>query len=159
MKRIAAILCVVLALGNAAVFAEETAKVTVNGVSVRFDQPPIVIDGRTLVPIRAVADAIGAEVRWNENTQTATVIYKNSGVALQIGNIKMVVRNLSTSEERELTLEVPPQSYGNRTLLPIRAPLEALGCTVGWEDKSSTVVITTADYTAPRSKKTIVIGE
>lgn len=160
MKKVLVLLLAsAIALCSIAVLAEETANVAVDDVLVKFDQPPVVVDGRTLVPIRAVAEQIGAEVRWNENTQTATVIYKGIGVALQIGNIQMVVRNLTTSEERQVALDVAPQTYNGRTLLPIRAILEEFGCKVSWDASSSTVVITTSDYNALQTQKTIVIGE
>jgi hypothetical protein len=160
MKRAIAILLVLaLTLHAVPVLAEKTANVTVDGVTVLFDQTPVVLDGRTLVPIRAVAEQIGAEVRWNEATRTATVIYKNTGVALQIGNINMVVRNMSTNEEQIVKMDVSPQTYSNRTLLPIRAVVEAFGCKVDWNAASSTVIITTSEYKEPQKTNTIVIGE
>jgi hypothetical protein len=71
----------------------------------------------------------------------------------------MLVRNMSTGQEHDVDLEVPPQEYNDRTLLPIRVVSEALGCKVGWDELSGTVIITTADYTPQRKRKTIVIGE
>lgn len=160
MKKAVGILliCIIalnIALNGATALAEETVTVTVDGVKVDFDQPPIIVEGRTLVPIRAVAERIEADVRWNPNTRTTTILHKNVGVALQIGYQYMTVRNLSTGDERVVTLDVPPQIYNNRTLLPIRIIMEMFGCNVEWDYISKTVIITTEDY----ASKTIVIGE
>lgn len=123
----------------------EAIHVTVNGARVKFDQPPIEISGRTLVPIRAVMEHIGAEVRWNDTTQTMTVIYKNVGVALQTDNVNMVVRNLRTNAERTVELEIPPQIIGGSMLMPIRSVVVELGYTVSWNEKTQTVEIVTPE--------------
>lgn len=158
-KIFSTILLLTLSFCIVQVSAEETANVAVNGVMVKFDQPPVVIDGRTLVPIRAVAEQMNAGVRWEEESQTAGIIYNNTGVVLQVGNSNMVVQNLSTGETRAVRLEVPPQKYNDRTLMPIRALVEEFGCNVGWDNTSSTVIIATPDYTASQTAKTIIIGE
>ena len=151
------IMVLILLIMTSNVFAAKAVNVTVNGVMVTFDQSPIIVDGRTLVPIRAVAEQIGAEVRWNDSTQTATIIHNRVGVVLQIGNIIMTVRNLDSGVERQVKLDVPPQVYNSRTLLPIRAIMEEFGCKVGWDNVSNTVLITTSAI--PQTQKTIVIGE
>ncbi|MDR0490176.1 MAG: copper amine oxidase N-terminal domain-containing protein [Oscillospiraceae bacterium] len=156
MKKAVMILLVcVFAFSCTTALAEEQVRVIVNGVEVEFDQAPIIVDGRTLVPIRAVTEQIGAEVRWNGATQTVTVLYRDTGVALQIGNSYMTARNLDTGNERLVLLDVPPQLYSARTLLPIRAVMEEFGCKVDWDNASKTVIIATEDY----ASKTIVIGE
>ncbi|MNB86907.1 hypothetical protein D3C75_338680 [compost metagenome] len=102
-------------------------KVNVEGEAVVFDQPPIIFDGRTLVPIRAVCEKIGATIKWDVSTQTTTVIKGNTTLSLQIDSQLMQV-----SGGAPVQLDVPPQIYNGRTLLPIRAVVENLGYEVTW---------------------------
>ena len=121
--------------------------VTVNTVPIEFvDQAPISVDGRVLVPLRAVFEheQIGAEVNYDTETRTATVIKDNVVVSLQVGNDQMTVKNFATGEESIVRLDVPPTMYNQRVLLPIRAVLEAFGYSLIWDSESQTVVIDAA---------------
>ena len=161
MKRLTAlVLVLVLMISAVPVSAEETVKVVVNGSMVFFDQPPVIIDGRTLVPVRAVAEKLGAFVSWNGETQTVSVSLDQIGVALAVGNKNMAVTNLGTNQLAYVAeLDVPPQNINGRTLLPIRPVVEAFGCSVAWDGATSTVLIYTGDYDPAKARTTIVIGE
>jgi hypothetical protein len=120
------------------VFANEEILVTVDGERVSFDQPPIIVEGRTLVPIRAVCEKIGAAVDWNSDSQTVTIAYKDTVVALTIDKNQMTVNN------GHVGLDVAPAIYGGRTLLPIRAVAENLGCEVSWDGDENHIAINTS---------------
>ena len=109
--------------------------VTVNGKNVAFDQPPILLYDRTLVPLRAIFEALGAEVLWDGNTQTVTATKGSVEISLQIGSNQMYVNN------NLVVLDVPAQLINSRTLVPVRAVSEAFGCKVDWIQSSQTVVI------------------
>ena len=110
--------------------------VMVIGEAVLFDQPPIVVDGRTLVPLRAVLEKVGATVGWDDQTKTITVTKSDTELTLIIDSQTMQV-----SGEPDVLLDVPPQVYNGRTLLPIRAVAEKLGYDVEWNVETRTVVI------------------
>ena len=139
--------------------ADSTCNVTVNGVYVEFDQPPIIKDARTYVPLRAVGEQMGAAVKWNEDTRTVTIIYQNTGIALEVGNANMTVRNMLTGAEYTEALDVPPIEYGGRVLTPLRAIMERLGCSVGWDQASYTVTVTTNDNMGFSDNRIIILGE
>ncbi|OMF90906.1 copper amine oxidase N-terminal domain-containing protein [Paenibacillus sp. FSL R7-0273] len=103
-------------------------KVNVEGDRVVFDQPPVIFEGRTLVPIRAVCEKIGATIKWDVSTRTTTVSKGNKTLSLQIDSQLMQVSGGSPVQ-----LDVPPQIYNGRTLLPIRAVVENLGYEVTWD--------------------------
>ncbi|MCL2588560.1 MAG: stalk domain-containing protein [Oscillospiraceae bacterium] len=114
--------------------------VTIDGVPIEFDVQPQLINSRTMVPIRAVVEALGAEVEWDRDTQTVTV-YAAGGehvLRLTIGSYTLYVNDVSTE------MDVAPILLGNRTLLPIRFVVEALGYNVDWDNATRTVVITTS---------------
>lgn len=110
--------------------------VKVNGQLVNFDQPPTIIDGRTLVPVRAIFEALGASVEWNGETQTVTSKRGNTTVTLAIDSNKM------QKNGNAVTLDVPAQMINDRTLVPARAVAEAFGCDVDWNGDTQMVTIT-----------------
>lgn len=112
-------------------------KVTLDGDLVEFDQPPVSVDGRTLVPIRAVMEKMGGTVNWFPETNTTEIIFD--------GNMMQLVLDSTTAfyNDEEYTLDVPPQAMGNRTLMPLRFVAEKFGFDVVWDGDTRTVVITT----------------
>ena len=102
--------------------------VIVKGESVFFDQPPVIIGDRTLVPVRYVAEKLGCDVEWEPITQTVYIKNTNiENIPFNGDGIEVVVNN------ELVTFDVPPTIIGDRTLIPIRAVVEKLGCTVEWE--------------------------
>ena len=111
-------------------------KVLVNGTAVSFDQPPIIQNGRTLVPLRAIFEALGATVDYEPSTQTLTAVRENVTVIMQIGN------SVFTVNGEQKTLDVAPQIIGGRTLVPARAIAESFGADVAWDQSTQTMTIT-----------------
>jgi hypothetical protein len=112
--------------------------VTIGNTPVNFtDQPPIIVDGRTLVPVRGVFEALGFGVSWNEQARQVTLSRPNDTIIITIDSATFTTNNTNR------TLDVPAQIIGGRTMVPIRAVLESVGYTVGWEEATRTVVITT----------------
>ncbi|MCL2376171.1 MAG: leucine-rich repeat domain-containing protein [Defluviitaleaceae bacterium] len=112
--------------------------VTIDGAAVDFEgQPPIIVDGRTLVPVRGVFEALGFDVGWEQETQTATLTSDDYVVVISIGS------DVFTTNGEEIPLDVPAQIIEDRTLLPIRAVLESVGYEVDWDGDTRTVLVTT----------------
>ena len=139
-KFMTAALMLVLFLGIFAPAALQAGEigVTIDGVAVDFEgQPPTIVEGRTLVPVRGVFEALGFTVDWEQETQTATLSDDNYVVIISIGS------DVFTTNGEEFELDVPAQIIEGRTLLPIRAVLESVGFDVDWDGVTSTVVVTT----------------
>jgi len=120
--------------------ASPTANVTIDGRPVSFaDQPPVIIDGRTLVPVRGVFEALGFDVDWDASNQRATLTREGDTVIITVGSASFTTNGVSH------TLDVPAQIIGSRTMLPFRAVVESVGYSVGWNGATSTVVISTVD--------------
>lgn len=115
--------------------AEDVITVKVNNKNVSFDQPPVLENGRTLVPLRAIFEALGAKVDWDQNTQTVTASKGDINISLQIGSA-----NMNVNGENKV-LDVPAKIAGGRTLVPVRAISEAFGCDVNWDGATKTVII------------------
>ena len=109
--------------------------VNVNGRVLDFDVKPVLENDRTLVPLRGIFEALGAEVSWDDETWTVTAVRGDVTVRLTIGE-KVLYRN-----GKAIEIDVPARLEGWRTLVPLRAVSEAFGSYVEWHDNARTVII------------------
>ena len=128
--------------------AEEPAiSVVLNGSALTFDQPPIIEHDRTMVPIRAIFEALGYTLDWNGETQTATATNGSNTITVTVGE------NIITYSGGTYECDVPPINRNGRILVPVRAIAECAGCDVDWDGDTRTVIINekseeSARYTA-----------
>jgi hypothetical protein len=108
---------------------------TVNGKVVQLDAAPEINNGRTFLPLRAIAEAFGAQVTWVPETQGITVVLGDNQIGLQIGNNTAVVNGNVLSI-------VPPYIKNGRTMVPIRVIAEGFGEQVEWDPVNYIVTIT-----------------
>ncbi len=120
-------------------YAEGEVKIVIDGERIMPDTAPMIVTGRTLVPIRAVAEKMGYNVGWNDATQTVTMIGKHD-LAFTI-NSQTAMKNFE-----QFTLDVPAILFNSRTYLPLRAVTEAMDAQVSWSEEENTVYITTSRY-------------
>ena len=110
--------------------------VIVNNETIQFlDQDPVVVDNRTLVPARGVFEALGATVEWVGETGQVLVNTNTSSVTLTLNKQEYLVNG------EVKTLDVPAQLMNDRTMIPLRAVGEALGCNVMWDGEKGTATI------------------
>ena len=106
-----------------------------NGIISKLDVPAQLINSRTMVPLRAIFEALGAYVHWEDSTQTITAIKDDTVVILVIGKNSINVNGV------DKPLDVPAMLVDSRTLVPARAVAESFGCDVLWDDATQTVTI------------------
>lgn len=109
--------------------------VIVKGKLVKFDVPPVVKYGRTLVPFRAITEALGAEVSYDPETLTVTVTKGDIEVVLTLGSTIAIVNG------EEVEMDTNPELISNRTFVPIRFLSQALGANVEYDPDSDMVVV------------------
>lgn len=126
--------CIVLSSGVTA-FAERPVKLFVGGKQVVSDVPPQSVDGRTMLPLRAAFEAIGATVDWDNETQTVTAKKGKTEIKLTIGSKVMLVNGV------EKALDVAAYIEDGRTMVPVRACSEAFGLLVDWLPGANTVKV------------------
>jgi uncharacterized repeat protein (TIGR02543 family) len=114
---------------------------TVNGGSMALDSPPVIKNGRTLVPIRAIIEALGGTVGWDGTARKATVTLGSVTIELWIGQSAARVNSISTRID-SANLKVVPEIINGRTMLPLRFVSENLGCSIVWADATKTITIT-----------------
>lgn len=114
---------------------EDNIIVSLNGTPILFDQKPIMYDDRVMVPVRAIFEALGYEVEWNESKQQVTA--KNSNNVLNMWvNDKEFYHN-----DNLIGLDVSPMLINNRVLVPVRIISQCAGYKVDWDDSTKTVII------------------
>jgi len=136
MKKLFSILfCAILLTSCLSAQALSPVQVVLDCLEVSFDQEPIIENDRTLVPVRAIFEAMGATVDWNQETKTVTSSLDGTTVVMVVDNKNMTVNGAFK------TLDVPPKIIGERTLVPARAVAEGFGGTVTWDASERTVII------------------
>lgn len=110
-------------------------KLYVNGEEPTFEVAPFIREGNTLVPFRAISEALKATVIWNEEERSVTVTRDGITVKLFIDS------KTATVNGNEVTLEVPAAIENGSTVVPVRFVSEALKAAVKWESETQSVVI------------------
>jgi hypothetical protein len=116
----------------------------INGKPAIMDAAPFIQNGRTLVPVRFLGEALSAFVDWTSNPQTGrtelvTLESKEILIKLEIGSNEMTVQDKATGTTESYILDVPPQIVDDRTYLPFRAIGEkGFGAEVGYYSDQET---------------------
>jgi len=117
---------------------------TVNGVSKSIDVQgtvPVIVEGRTFLPIRAVVEALNGTIAWTAADQKVTIIMGSDVLELLIGKSTARVNGTPMSVD-PANPKVVPFIIGGRTMLPVRFVAERLGGTVAWNDATKAATLT-----------------
>ena len=137
-KLVCLLLCfVIFAMPVMSLAQEAEIKVFLNGTALEFpDAKPVIKDGRTIVPMRAIFEALGAGVYWEETDRMIMSQRNGKFIIMQIDSDLMFVN------DQAVTLEVAPTIMESRTMVPLRAISESFGLKVEWDGDNRTVIIT-----------------
>ncbi|MBQ4528201.1 MAG: copper amine oxidase N-terminal domain-containing protein [Clostridia bacterium] len=113
--------------------ADTSLAVYVYGNKLEFDQNPVIENGRTLVPMRGIFEALGMAVQWDENTRKVTATNDETTIELVVGE------NLAKVNGEEVVLDVPAKIMSDRTMVPLRFVGESTGNHVWWNDTMNKV--------------------
>lgn len=127
--------------------------VYVDDVWLEMDVPPVIRNDRTLVPIRAISEAVGCQVDWFAEDQRI-VVYSPAGgdplLVMTLNNYVVTVNsyngNTGTVGGHNVTLDVAPTLVNGRTMVPLRFVAETIGFDVFWDESSSSVYLYSAMY-------------
>lgn len=122
-------------------------RVTVDGRTLALNPAPIILDGRTLVPLRQIFEALKADVHWDEATNTVTASRTGSFVRFRIGDRFACLDNACA---QGALMDVSSQLINDRTFVPLRFVATALGARVDWSDSTRTASITDVPWWVPR---------
>jgi hypothetical protein len=123
--------------------AAQAVRVIVDAAPIIFDQPPVTIGGRVLIPLRGVFERLGAFVQWNPANSTVLATRGGTEIQLTVGSRTAFVNG------RQVVLDVPAMVVRGRTLVPLRFVSEAIGARADWDPATSTVFVTSASGARP----------
>lgn len=109
--------------------------VFMDGEEVVTDVPPVIKYGRTLIPVRAITNGLGADLTWNQDTQTITITKDKIVVVLKLGS------NIAAVNGIEVKLEAPAEAINNRTMVPLRFLADIFKKNTEWDNDSGIVII------------------
>jgi hypothetical protein len=95
----------------------------------------MIVGGRTIMPIRAVVEAMGGTIAWDDATRAITLTARGHTIIMWLDQQNFVV------DGKSLTMDVAPASINGRTMVPLRFASENLGCDVRWIDATRSVEI------------------
>ncbi len=107
----------------------------IDGQAVELDVAPLIKEVRTMVPVRFVGEALGANFLWEEKTRKVTYIYKD--ILLEV----FIDQKCAFLNQEPITLDAPPFIVAGRTLVPLRFVSEHIGAFVTWDAPTRTVTI------------------
>ncbi len=113
------------------------------------DVPPIIIEGRTLVPLRAIFEGLGMTVDYQSATKMITGTSADRQIKLQVNSVNAAVRDLASDHTSFIVLDVPAQIINGRTMVPVRFIGESAGAIVNWDPIERSVGITPSDEIGP----------
>ncbi|TYP56149.1 copper amine oxidase N-terminal domain-containing protein [Thermosediminibacter litoriperuensis] len=114
---------------------EFNAKIRVNKKEMKFDVPPVIKDGRTLIPLRAIMNGFGATVTWDQVSKAVYLVKQDIKITICVGSNTIYVN------EEQVTLDVPAQLISNRTFVPLRFISEVLGKKVNYDETTGDIDI------------------
>jgi len=126
-----------LGVGIMPVYANNEIRVTIDGEVVQFDVPPQIYFGRTMVPMRAIFEQLGAEIELDAERYVIEATFADTFIRMMVNN------NTVTVNSNTFTIDVPPRIVDGRTLVPTRFVSESLGMRVDWDEATRTVRIST----------------
>lgn len=136
------VICILMMHGVVNYAVSQKYKVFIDQVELITDVDPFNTNGRIMVPVRAIFEAIGATVIWEPVERTVTGLKGDREVFLKIDN------NVAKINENEVQLDVPATIKDSRTFVPLRFVSESLDMDVLWEDATKTVFITSKESEA-----------
>jgi hypothetical protein len=110
-------------------------RVKVKGNHVKFDVPPVIKEGRTLIPVRAITEGLGAKVEWDAETSTITITKGDAVIVLVLGSNEVYVNG------DLVIIDVPAGLINNRTFVPIRFIAQTLGEKVKYNEENGEIEI------------------
>ncbi len=108
----------------------------VNDEVVSLDSPPVIINNRTLVPLRFISESFGANIQWDPVLRIVSIVFGDTKIVLQIEN------KFASVNGEKVILDTPPRIINGRTMVPIRFIAESFKANVGWDNTTRTITIT-----------------
>lgn len=115
--------------------AIDVEKIVSSTIDFKFDTPPIILEDRTLVPVRAITESLGASVTWYPSSQKVLIEKDTKKMVLYINNNSVVV------DGKEKSIDVPAKIFSSRTYVPLRFVVEEYGLEIEYDSETGIITI------------------
>lgn len=147
-----AMMTVLLVSSHGAAYAADDVRVEIDGNHRNFSQPPVIVNDRTLVPLRDIFESLGATIQWVQESQSVIATKGTTRIVLKIGS-PTAWRN-----DQPIHLDVEAKLINEKTMVPIRFVSESLGASVKWAGTTKSVLISSkSEYPIYYRNKVIVL--
>jgi hypothetical protein len=109
--------------------------ILVNGKTMKIDQPPVIINGSTLVPVRFVIEQLGGAIKWDPKEQKVSILRGTQLIDFWVGKVDFIINGKATKSI------AAPQIINVRTMVPLRVLSEKLGWKVTWNEKTKSILL------------------
>jgi hypothetical protein len=133
---------VLSAVMSVSALAASSVSVTIDGGTLATDTPAQIVEGRTMVPMRAIFEALGASIEWNSEEKSVKASTEDTVIQMTIGASSF------SKNGQSVALDTPAMIIDGRTMVPVRAVSESLGYKVAWDAETKTVIITSDSSSA-----------
>ncbi|MGU3470209.1 copper amine oxidase N-terminal domain-containing protein [Paenibacillus sp. D51F] len=116
--------------------SKELPKILINGINYDMNHDPVIEKGRTLVPLRGVFEAMGAQVEWNQFDQSIKATRGTMTIELTVNKTKASING------NEVELDVPARNLSGATMVPLRFVSESLGAYCWYNPEQNLINIT-----------------
>lgn len=134
------------------VLAQPPIKVRLGQTELMLNQMPVTKNNSVLVPVRDIAEILGAKVNWDNRNKTATVVQSKMSIEFTVGKDVAYIHRQDdfTGIPEKCRLTAPAMTVNKTTFVPVRFMAERLGYEVGWENDTCTVVIKEGSFESPK---------
>lgn len=143
------------ASGGYAARTVQTVSLVFDGKTLESDIPAFLLDSRTMVPVRVIAEQLGAAVTWKQDSQQVQIENGQTSITLTIGSASAQVNGKTVQLYNGVPATMAAHNGLTRTMVPLRFISDQLGASVAWDAENATVTLSAAaektyDMTAPR---------
>ncbi len=131
------------ATGEYTAYETTTVDLICDGAPLETDMPAILVDGRTMVPVRVISEQLGCAVVWKQDSQTVVIQSGDSTIQLIIGDPIALVDGIETPLYDGVAPTLVQIDGGGRTMVPLRFISESLGANIDWNQDTQTASIAT----------------
>lgn len=140
VRRIVKILAVLMLAFAVSAYADGIL-VKIDDLPLTFDVPPVIKEGRTLVPVRKIFEELGCKLEWLQESETVIATKDSKIMALRVGRNIILSTDVESGENKTFEIDVAPCIIDDRVLVPLRAVSELLDYSVSWDSEALTVNI------------------
>lgn len=122
--------------------AQNNLRLYINSEEIISDTPAMIVNDRTMLPMRTISEKLGAVVTWIPESRIIFVAKDTQLIVMQVGNPQMSIQSIGSDDPETVTLDAEPFIYNDRTFVPVRTIAEALQATVDWNAETKSISIT-----------------